>query len=189
MNTGIANNGRTKDDITADKSRGGGDSSKYMKTGFTSNGRSKEEVTADKSRGGKGGGTATLGVEKTKSDGSKPDWMELELIRHPSGETFTTRASQTKASLIAALHHRNAFGPLQKKQRQRRFNKYYDDAKAKNNSCTFVCEQGGKWKLTLSKDRPIGVSTVFTEEELNATSADRKKDEEERKATRKRKKN
>jgi hypothetical protein len=43
--------------------------------------------------------------------------------------------------------------------------------------------------LTLSKDRPIGVSTVFSEEELNATSADRKKDEEERRATRKRKKN
>ena len=189
MKTGFTSKGRTKEEVTADKSRGGGNSSMYMKTGSTSKGRSKEEVTTDKSRGGKSGGTATLGVEKTKSDGSKNDWMTIELISHPSGEPFTTRASQTKASLIAALHHRNAFGPLQKKQKQRRFNKYYDDAKAKNNSCTFVCEQGGKWKLTLSKDRPIGVSTVFSEEELNATSADRKKDEEERRATRKRKKN
>jgi hypothetical protein len=69
------------------------------------------------------------------------------------------------------------------------FNKYYDAAKAKNNICTFDCKRGGKWKLTLSNDKPIGVSTVFTKEELNATSADRKKDEEEHKATRKRKKN
>ena len=119
----------------------------------------------------------------------KNDWMKFELISHPSGETFTTRASQTKSNHIAALHHRNAFGPLQKMQRQRRFNVYIDDAKTKNNICTFYCKEGGKWKLTLSKDKPIGVSTVFTKEELNATSADRKKDEEERKATRKRKKN
>ena len=156
-----------------------------MTSGFTSKGRTKEEVTAEKSAGGK----KSLGVAKTKSDGSKNDWMTIELISHPSGETFTTRASQTKASLIAALHHRNAFGPLQKKQKQRRFNVYIDDAKTKNNICTFYCKEGGKWKLTLSKDKPIGVSTVFTKEELNATSADRKKDEEERKATRKRKKN
>jgi len=81
---------------------------------------------------------------------------------------------QTKASLIAALHHRNAA--------------YYDDAKAKNNICTFDCKQGGKWKLSLSKNRPIGVSTVFTDEELNATSVDRKKDVKEQTAARKRKK-
>ena len=85
-----------------------------MTSGFTSKGRTKDDVTAEKSAGG----AASLGVAKTKSDGSKPDWMELELISHPSSETFTTRASQTKASLIAALHHRNAFGPLQKKQKQ-----------------------------------------------------------------------
>ena len=128
----------------------GKDSSKYMKTGFTSKGRPKEEVTADKSRGGKSGGAATLGVVKTKSDGSKNDWMTIELISHPSGETFTTRASQTKASLITALHHRNAFGPLQKKQKQRRFNVYIDDAKTKNNICTFYCKEGGKWKLCIN---------------------------------------
>ena len=156
-----------------------------MTSGFTSKGRTKEEVTAEKSAGGK----KSLGVAKTKSDGSKNDWMTIELISHPSGETFTTRASQTKASLIAALHHRNAFGPLQRRAKMTRFNKYYDNAKTKNNSCTFVCEQGGKWKLTLSKDRPIGVSTVFTKEELNATSQDREKENEDQQAKRKRKRN
>jgi hypothetical protein len=97
------------------------------------------------------------------------------LISHPSGETFTTRTSETKSNLIAALHHWNAFGPVQKKAKLLRFNTYYDDAKDNNNSCTFVCKQRGKWKLTLSKDKPTGVSTAFTKEELNATSADRKK--------------
>jgi hypothetical protein len=69
-----------------------------------------------------------------------------------------------------------------------KFNEYYDDAKAKNNICTFDCKQGGKWKLMLSEDKPIGVSTVFTKEELNATSADRKKHEEQRTVSRKMKK-
>jgi hypothetical protein len=187
MTTGKANNGRSKDDITDDKRRGGRNGGKnsanYMNTGFTSKGRSKDDVTAEKSAGG----AASLGVARTKSDGSKPDWMVLELIRHPSTETFTTRASQTKASLIAALHHRNAFGPLQRRAKMKRFNKHYDDAKAKNNSCTFVCEQGGEWKLTLSEDRPIGVSTVFTKEELDATSQERDKQNEDQQAERKRK--
>ena len=189
MKTGFTSKGRTKEEVTADKSRGGGNSSKYMKTNITRKGRKKEEVTADKSRGGKSGGTATLGVVKTKSDGSKPDWMELELISHPSSETFTTRASQTKANHIAALHHLNAFGPIKRRAKMIKFNKYYDDAKAKNNICTFDCKQGGKWKLTLSKDRPIGVSTVFTKEELNATSQDREKENEDQQAKRKRKRN
>ena len=42
--------------------------------------------------------------------------------------------------------------------------------------------------MSLSKNRPIGVSTVFTDEELNATSVDRKKDVKEQTAARKRKK-
>ena len=161
----------------------GKNSSKYMKTNTTSKGRSKDDVTEDKSRGGKNG----LGVARTKADGSKPDWMKLELIHHPSGEPFTTRASQTKANLIAALHHLNAFGPIQKNAKLTNFNKHCDNAKAKNNICTFDCKQGGKWKLTLSKDRPIGVSTVFTKEELNSTSQDRDKKNEDRQAERKRK--
>jgi hypothetical protein len=136
MTTGIANNDRTKEEITTDKSRGGKEggkvggmnSSLYMTTNITKGGRSKDDVTADKSKGGKeggknssqymttnitkggrskddvtaekrDGGAASLGVAKTKANGSKNDWMKLELISHPSGETFTTRASQTKSNL------------------------------------------------------------------------------------------
>jgi hypothetical protein len=214
MTTNITKGGRSKEEVTADKSRGAKNSSLYMTTNLTKGGQSKEEVTSDKSAGGKNssqymttnitkggrskeevaaekrdGRAAGLGVVKTKADGSKNDWMKLELISHPSGETFTTRASQTKSNHIAALHHRNAFGPLQKKGKLMMFNKYYDDAKAKNNICTFDCKEGGKWKLTLSKDKPIVVSTEFTKEELNATSADRKKHVEQRKVARKMKKN
>ena len=146
-----------------------------------------DKVSFQSSREVTGKNSSSLGVARTKSDGSKPEWMTLELIRHPSGKSFTTRASQTKANLIAALHHLNAFGPIQKRAKLANFNKHYDNAKAKNNMCTFDCKQGGKWKLTLSKDRPIGVSTVFTKEELNATSQDRDKKNEDQQAARKRK--
>ena len=72
--------------------------------------------------------------------------------------------------------------------RQNKFNAYYDEAqKAESKSHEFVCKQGGKWKLSLSKDMPIGVSTEFTLDELNSTSEDRKKDVERIKASRKRK--
>jgi hypothetical protein len=116
--------------------------------------------------------------------------MLLELISHPSGETFLPRASQTKASLIAVLlHHHNAFGPVNERSRRRIFNEYLDTAQeAKSKSCMFVCKQEGKWKLSLSEDMPIGVSTEFTPEELNTTKEDLKKDAEIKAASRKRKK-
>jgi len=44
----------------------------------------------------------------------------------------------------------------------------------KNNSHEFPIEKP-LWRLTLSKCRPEGVSNEFTQEEFNATAADRKK--------------
>ena len=52
---------------------GGKNSSNYMTTNITKGGRTKEEVTNEK----RDGGTASLGVAKTKADGSTNESMKL----------------------------------------------------------------------------------------------------------------
>jgi hypothetical protein len=76
MKTGIANNGRTKKEITDDKSRGGKNSSTYMTTNIANNGRTKEDITDDKSRGGKEGGknsSTYMTTNVTKGGRTKKD--------------------------------------------------------------------------------------------------------------------
>ena len=73
MTTDITKGGRSKEEVTDEKSAGGRNSSLYMTTNITKGGRTKEEVTNEK----RDGGTASLGVAKTKADGSKNEWMKL----------------------------------------------------------------------------------------------------------------
>ena len=127
-------------------------------------------------------GSANLGVAK-KPDESGTPWMMLESL---SLVLFQPRATQTKSNLITVLHYHEFFGTLNSSQRLVRFNDYYTAAKtSKNNSHEFPIENP-LWKLSLSKSRPEGVSNKFTQEEFNATAADRKKGAE-RSAKRRRK--
>jgi len=128
------------------------------------------------------GGRGSLGVAK-KPDESNTQWMMLESL---SLVSFQPRATQTKSNLITVLHYHEFFGTLRSAQRLNRFNDYYTAAKtSKNNSHEFPIENP-LWKLSLSKSRPEGVSNKFTQEEFNATAADRKKGAE-RSAKRRRK--
>jgi hypothetical protein len=63
MTTGVADNGRTKEEITDDMRRGGKRSSTYVTTNITQGGRTKEDVTADKRKNGKAGGSMNLGCQ------------------------------------------------------------------------------------------------------------------------------
>ena len=89
MRTGTAKNGRTKDDVTADKSRGGKEgsknSAKYMTTGTANNGRTKAEITADKSRGGGNGGVASTTMVLHDRN-TNPDWYYYSHTHAPMAE-------------------------------------------------------------------------------------------------------
>ena len=114
-------------------------------------------------------GRASLGVAK-KPDESGTPWMMLESL---SLVLFQPRATQTKSNLITVLHYNKAFGSVSARTRVRRFNEYYTTAlEAMDNSHEFPIENP-LWRLSLSKSRPEGVSNEFTQEEFNATAADR----------------